>query len=405
MNSADPIRSLLAGLPSPPAEKRGWPWTEVTSPPSDTTSRSWPRVTLVTPSFNQAAYLEETIRSVLLQGYPNLEYIVIDGGSTDGSVDILRKYSPWLNFWVSEPDHGQSHALAKGLARATGVWFNWINSDDYLQPGALAALVTAAEAPGSVAVAVSGCTANLRGRDFFGDYGAHLSPAWPDCLFNLRVNQPGSLLRLAAVQQAGGIREDLHLVMDLDLWLRILRRHGPTAFRSISTPVAVYRYHEASKTCAGDDVFALEEFAVLADLVESAAGTEHTSALRHLRLQCGAARTAAASEGEPIPGAAAERAWLDRLVVSDSLLFRALRRGHAQGADPMDRFLAVLPELMPALARHHGAQHIRHLQARAIMHALQLSGQWHTRAALRALGLHPSPATAADLIRFILRRR
>lgn len=97
----------------------------------------WPRITLVTPSFNQARFIEATIRSVLFQRYPNLEYIVIDGGSTDGTLDIIKKYEPWLSYWVSEPDKGPVDAIKKGFARATGEWFNWLNSDDFLLPGAL----------------------------------------------------------------------------------------------------------------------------------------------------------------------------------------------------------------------------------------------------------------------------
>ena len=129
----------LEDLPKPPQGRSGWPWTEASRPlPRVTThGEPWPKISIVTPSFNQAQYLEETIRSVLLQGYPNLEYFVYDGGSTDGSVDILRRYGAFLDGWVSERDKGQSDAINKGFARCTGEVVNWLCSDDVLLPGAL----------------------------------------------------------------------------------------------------------------------------------------------------------------------------------------------------------------------------------------------------------------------------
>jgi glycosyltransferase involved in cell wall biosynthesis len=134
----------LHDLPPPPPGKTGWPWTEPGTPFPDLMpdGRPWSKVSIVTPSWNQGPFLEETIRSVLLQGHPNLEYLVIDGGSTDESIAIIRKYEPWLTYWVSERDDGQSHAINKGFARATGEICGWVNSDDLYERDALQRVAT-----------------------------------------------------------------------------------------------------------------------------------------------------------------------------------------------------------------------------------------------------------------------
>lgn len=129
----------LAELPPPPPGKEGWPWTEGSPslPDQMPDGRPWPRVSLVTPSYNQDPFIEETIRSVLLQGYPALEYIVIDGGSRDNSVEIIKKYERYLAYWVSEADRGQADAINKGFQRGTGELGCYLNSDDILCRGTL----------------------------------------------------------------------------------------------------------------------------------------------------------------------------------------------------------------------------------------------------------------------------
>src|SRR4030042_6265175 len=121
----------LKELPSPPQGKTGWPWTEESPQLHNTMpdGSPWPKISIVTPSFNQGQFIEETIRSVLLQGYSDLEYIIIDGGSKDDSIELIRKYEKWLTYWVSEPDHGQSHAINKGFRKASGEIVAWLNSD------------------------------------------------------------------------------------------------------------------------------------------------------------------------------------------------------------------------------------------------------------------------------------
>src|SRR5688572_32698700 len=109
----------------PAAWREGWPWTGQPSR-APASAGDWPRISIVTPSYNQGQFIEATIRSVLLQGYPNLEYLIMDGGSTDDSVSIVRKYEPWLSYWVSERDKGQSDAINKGLDRSTGAMLNWL---------------------------------------------------------------------------------------------------------------------------------------------------------------------------------------------------------------------------------------------------------------------------------------
>jgi glycosyltransferase involved in cell wall biosynthesis len=137
----------LSELPPPPPGKTGWPWTIESPqlPDSMPDGKPWPRISIVTPSYNQGQFIEETIRSVLLQGYPNLEYIVMDGGSSDQSPAIIKKYERWLAYWQSEKDGGQVYALNDGFAKCSGDFLNWVNSDDFLHKNALRSIIKAVE--------------------------------------------------------------------------------------------------------------------------------------------------------------------------------------------------------------------------------------------------------------------
>ena len=131
-------KNLLPLLPPPPEGKHGWPWTTESDIKAYDSNKQYPKISIVTPSYNQAQFIEETIRSILLQNYPNLEFIIIDGGSNDGTVEILKKYDTWITYWVSEKDKGQSHALNKGFEQATGDLVGWQNSDDIYLPDTFA---------------------------------------------------------------------------------------------------------------------------------------------------------------------------------------------------------------------------------------------------------------------------
>jgi len=235
-------------LPELPLGKSGWPWTEGCAPLPDRMEDGceWPCISVVTPSYNQARYIEETIRSVLLQGYPNLEYFVVDGGSTDGSVEVIRRYERWITWWVSERDRGQSHAINKGFARATGEVFAWLNSDDYYLPGALEAVARAwVEGDGpavyvgrGMAVDDAGAVLSRQGRRHL-DF-EHLFQWGEHCL-----SQPSCFLPGAAFASLGGVDETLHLTMDMDLWLKLLK---VAPFRHLDAFLSAAHRHPGAKT-------------------------------------------------------------------------------------------------------------------------------------------------------------
>jgi glycosyltransferase involved in cell wall biosynthesis len=217
----------------------------------------WPRISIVTPSFRQAEFIEETLRSVLLQGYPNLQYMVIDGGSTDGTTAILERYDPWLSYWVSEKDRGQSEAINKGFARADGEILAWLNSDDLLMPGALAEVARRwlQQRGRLIAGPViwfehhSGAETlrHQRGLTF-----AEMVQHWTKrCEFH----QPGVFFPRELAMSLGGVDESLRYAMDYDLFCRLLRH---TDAEIVEQPLARFRYHAGSKTGGEGDLFLVE---------------------------------------------------------------------------------------------------------------------------------------------------
>lgn len=220
-----------------------------------------PRVSIVTPSYNQAQFLEETILSVLNQDYPNIEYIVIDAGSTDGSVEIIRTYADRLAYWVSEKDDGQAHAIDKGWRRATGDIVAYLNSDDIYYPGAVRQAVDALIAhPDAGFVYSDAWLIDERGRQIRQLFG---SP------FEIRrmltmgvfVSQPTTFIRRRALDTVGLLDERLHMVMDFDLWLRLGLQFDALFLPGVH--LAAQREHDEAKSSTSIEKFTLERYRAL----------------------------------------------------------------------------------------------------------------------------------------------
>lgn len=204
-----------------------------------------PRITIVTPSYNQAQFLEETIRSVLDQGYPSLEYMIVDGGSTDGSVDIIRKYESRLAWWVSEKDRGQPHAINKGLERATGDVFAFLNSDDVYTKGALARVGELFSEPGA-ALVCGKCRYIAADGTPGHDYPYHDPLDFATFVEHNGVPQPSVFVRLGVCREIGLFNEQMQYAFDYDYWFRM--QIAGHAFRMVPETLSLYRLHASSKT-------------------------------------------------------------------------------------------------------------------------------------------------------------
>ncbi len=230
---------LLGTLPPTLPGKTGWPWDRQTSPAAYNEKITWPKLTIVTPSYNQAGFLEQTIRAVLLQNYPNLEYIIIDGGSNDGSLQIIEKYAPWISYYQSEKDEGQSHAINMGFSLSSGGYHAWINSDDYYLEGVFHKVITSFMKTGVDFVYGYGIDCNVLTGERktnrilpFTDYFIKIPGLiQPSTFWNARIHEP--------------VWEELHCALDYELWLRLVKGHSRLL---IKEPLSVAHTHDAAKT-------------------------------------------------------------------------------------------------------------------------------------------------------------
>ncbi len=210
-----------------------------------------PRLSIITPSYNQGAFIEETIKSVLAQDYPNLEHIVVDGGSTDNTIAVLKNYERSLH-WISEPDHGQADAINKGLRMATGDIVAYLNSDDLYEPGALKTVGEFFACHSQAAWVTGRCrTINQsnqeirRGITAYKNIWLHLHHDKVLYVLNY-ISQPATFWRRAVVARVGYFDETLHYTMDYEYWLRIISRNY--RLWTLNVYLAQFRVHSSSKS-------------------------------------------------------------------------------------------------------------------------------------------------------------
>ncbi|RMG57605.1 MAG: glycosyltransferase [Deltaproteobacteria bacterium] len=220
-----------------------------------------PRVSIITPSFNQGRFIERTIVSILNQDWPNLEYIIVDGCSTDETVNVIKKYEEHIAWWVSEPDKGQTDAILKGLSRATGEFVTWVCSDDVLFPGAVRTMVEALIKDSSAGI-VYGATAFIDENDRVIKVLSYRDMTLHSLLYEKHstIAQPSSLMRRSVYEASGGLDPSLSYTMDYDLWIKLLKISKAVNLGDVV--LSGYRLHDVSKTVGSYRKMALEKIAV-----------------------------------------------------------------------------------------------------------------------------------------------
>ena len=231
---------------------------------------SWPKISIVTPSFNQGEFIEQTIKSIISQNYPNLEYIIIDGGSTDNTISIINKYDKYISYWVSEKDNGQSDAINKVLKICTGDIFNWLNSDDFYEPKSLF-LVASIFKKNQKIKYVSGYERHIYENGRFKIHnGTYVSKKFEKNIIDCEVSQPSTFFRLADVKSVEGLSVNLKYVMDGELWLKLLLMFGTKGFFKIHKILVNFRIHQNSKTFiqTTENGFLIDRSSIVYSLIE-----------------------------------------------------------------------------------------------------------------------------------------
>jgi glycosyltransferase involved in cell wall biosynthesis len=251
MSSKD---NMTLSFPNALVEKNDWPWTDSSSyPNTNKKEKDWPKISIITPSYQQGQYIEETILSVIRQGYPNLEYIIIDGGSTDNTVEIIQKYNSWIHYWVSEPDGGQSNALNKGMSLASGEILAYINSDDIYLPGAFFKVAEAFKELDHKKIVISG---KLK---FFPKEGEQIPLSTWDIKDwiqreNYSLPQPSTFWSRPSIEIT--FQEKYNYVFDRAFFIDLMRNHY--LLKIIPETLAAFRFHEESKTVSSHAQFVRE---------------------------------------------------------------------------------------------------------------------------------------------------
>lgn len=286
-------------LPLPPFKFTGWPWNAADAPslPLPADAALWPKVSIITPSFNQGQFLEETIRSVLLQGYPNLEYLIIDGGSSDNSIEIIRKYEPWLTYWVSEPDQGQADAINKGMRKSTGEYLGWLNSDDLLYPSAIRGVIEAFRYDRDAELIYGDVEQGLTFQHGFSVlHGEQLEFGLMLKTLRIPIPQQGSLWRRSVVERIGPLDQRWQVVLDREFFTRAAEK---CHIRYRPGVLGFFRNHEHSKSISQKRQWLVElpqmytEFFERVDLPVELVGLKGESmgamylACASIALQCG----------------------------------------------------------------------------------------------------------------------